>query len=576
MVATSFAATETHRPLSADALRRFAGPMHGPVFWAALWAAAVAAELVALSSIVLADEPVAGFRALFRLVGGAFVACGLVAWRRRPDSRSGLLMVLAGFGLLVEPVFAHVDSPTLRFFGDILEDAWAIAMIALLLSFTSGGRLATRADRVLVGVIAAGTLAEVVRHFFLERDGNFLLARADAAIADGLLAFQGLCTIVGCLGVAVVIGVRFKRASTPARRGMLPSVAGVASLLFFAVAQTPTTPPPVQWLAVSSLLLVPAGFLGSLLRSRLARGGLTDLFGELRILRGSELQARLARATGDPSLVLAYRTAGTDDYADAHGDPVALPPAAGRAVTPLDGAALVYDAALEEDPALIEAVAVAATIALEHQQLQTDSQAARQRLVAAGDAERRRLERDLHDGAQQRLVTIAIQLRMIQADIRRDPEAAEALVKTAGQELAHSLEELRELARGLHPAVLDHGIASALTSLAARSAVPTAVSCDPLGQVPRPVELALYFVACEALANVGKYAGATAASIRVTRSGDAIAIEIADDGVGGAQAGGGSGLSGLRDRVEALAGHLRVTSPAGAGTVVTAEVPCAS
>ncbi len=124
--------------------------------------------------------------------------------------------------------------------------------------------------------------------------------------------------------------------------------------------------------------------------------------------------------------------------------------------------------------------------------------------------------------------------------------------------------------------MLDHGIASALTSLAARSAVPTAVSCDPLGQVPRPVELALYFVACEALANVGKYAGATAASIRVTRTGDAIAIEIADDGVGGAQAGGGSGLSGLRDRVEALAGHLRVTSPAGAGTVVTAEVPCAS
>ena len=124
--------------------------------------------------------------------------------------------------------------------------------------------------------------------------------------------------------------------------------------------------------------------------------------------------------------------------------------------------------------------------------------------------------------------------------------------------------------------MLDHGIASALTSLAARSAVPTAVSCDPLGELPRPVELALYFVACEALANVGKYAQARTASIQVTRANGTVAIEIADDGIGGARATGGSGLSGLEDRVEALAGRLLVTSPAGAGTVVSAELPCAS
>jgi signal transduction histidine kinase len=240
-----------------------------------------------------------------------------------------------------------------------------------------------------------------------------------------------------------------------------------------------------------------------------------------------------------------------------------------------DGGALVYDAALDEDPGLVEVIATAAAIALEHDRLEDESRATQQRLVAAGDAERRRLERDLHDGAQQRLVSVAIQLRLIEADIRRDPEAAAARVTSASGELALSLEELRELARGIHPAVLEHGIASALISLAARSAVPTAVSCEE-GELPRRVELALYFVACEALANVGKYAQATAASVRLTRTTGSVAIEIADDGVGGAQAARGSGLSGLQDRVEALSGRLLVTSPAGAGTVVSAQLPCAS
>jgi signal transduction histidine kinase len=196
--------------------------------------------------------------------------------------------------------------------------------------------------------------------------------------------------------------------------------------------------------------------------------------------------------------------------------------------------------------------------------------------VAAADTERRRLERDLHDGAQQRLVALALQLRLIQADIHRDPATAEALVATARDQLADSLEELRELARGIHPAVLEHGLGSALESLAARSTVPTAVSCETPGHLPQEVELAVYFVACEALANVAKYARATAASVRLSRTAAGVAIEIADDGVGGADAARGSGLRGLADRVEALDGHLLVTSPPGAGTVITAELPCGS
>ena len=231
----------------------------------------------------------------------------------------------------------------------------------------------------------------------------------------------------------------------------------------------------------------------------------------------------------------------------------------------------------------MEAVRAAATLALSNEQLLAESearlaevQASRQRIVAAGDAERRRLERDLHDGAQQRLVALALQLRMIRSDIRRDPAQAEQMVTTASEELAHSLQELRELARGIHPATLDQGLVSALESLATRSTVATAVTCDGPEHVPKPVELAVYFVACEALANVGKYAQATTASLHLSRTPGGVAIEIADDGVGGADATRGSGLHGLVDRVEALNGHLRVTSPPGAGTVITAELPCES
>jgi signal transduction histidine kinase len=542
---------------SRSVVNRFAVPARGPAFWAALWALLVAAETAAVTSIVFADDPVPGYRAIFRLVGGAYVACGLIGWRRRPDSYSGPLMVAVGFGLLVEPVFSQFDNPTIRLFGDLLEDVWAIPMVALLVTFLHGGRLEGTAERVLVGVVIFQAFVELLRHLFLPREGNFLLVQADAGIADAFLAVFVLCVIFACLGTAVVIGVRFARASPPRRRAMGPSVAGIVCLLFFAAVNSLDIV-VLAYLAVTSLLLIPAAFLYGLLRSRLARGGVADLFGEIRTLRGEELQARLARAAGDPSLELVRGNPG--------------PVAPGRAVAALDGGALVYDPALDEDPELVEVIAAAASLALERDRLGAESRATQQRLVAAGDAERRRLERDLHDGAQQRLVAVAMQLRLIQADIRIDPAAAEARVASASGELANSLEELRELARGIHPAVLDHGLEAALSSLAIRSPVPTAVSCDAV-ELSREAELALYFVACEALANVAKYAQARAASVDLTVASGRVTIQIADDGIGGAAPSPGSGLHGLQDRVAAFGGHLRVTSPVGAGTVVTAELP---
>jgi signal transduction histidine kinase len=325
-----------------------------------------------------------------------------------------------------------------------------------------------------------------------------------------------------------------------------------------------------------------------LLRSRLARAGLAELFRELRTIRGGELAEALARTVGDPELLVAHRLP-DGRYASADGTPESLPPATGdRAIAPVEiggreVAAIVYDADLEDDGELVDALCAAAGIVIENENLHQESetrltelQTSRQRIVAAGDAERRRLERNLHDGAQQRLVALAMQLRLAQSHIRDDPAAAEALVTSASDELARSLAELRDLARGLHPATLEHGLGTALESLASRSTVPTAVTCDVGENMPRPVELALFFVACEALANVGKYANATAASIRAWQTGDGVAIEIADDGLGGADSAAGSGLRGLSDRVEALDGLLLVTSPPGAGTVVTAEIPCAA
>ena len=255
---------------------------------------------------------------------------------------------------------------------------------------------------------------------------------------------------------------------------------------------------PLVWILNTALLTVPAALLWGLLRSRLARGGLADLFRELGTRRGVQLEAGLAKTLGDPRLVLAYRVPGERSYIDGGGQPVAPPPPGGdRTAAPIerDGrelGMLVYDASLDDDPELVEAVAATAAIALDDARLQAESEdrlaelrASRERIVAAGDAERRRLERNLHDGAQQRLVSVALQLRMIQSRIRTDPALAEQLVSSAADELSQSLEELRELARGIHPAVLNHGLQAALKSLASRASVATTVSFESPGAPAR-------------------------------------------------------------------------------------------
>ncbi|HEX6618131.1 MAG TPA: histidine kinase [Solirubrobacteraceae bacterium] len=556
---------------------------------------ALGAEFAALVPVIWpGGERVETVQVIYRLIGGSFAACGLIAWRRRPDSRSGVLMAAAGAGFFTSAIVGQFDAPIAQTASILVQELWAPFFVALLLTLLTSGRLESRVDWLLVGAfVLALWVLQVVWLLFYEQDGNLLAAFPNADIADAVDKGQRSLAGLACVAVAVVVATRWRAASRPRRRALLPSVAGSVALLLFAALLTNdlitgSRSQAVLWLAICSLVSVPAAFLVGLLRSRLARGGLADLFRDLKTTRGVGLQEALAKTLGDPSLVVAYRLPKSLGYADADGHPVLVPPIAqdrSAATVESDGtelAALIYDASLDDDPELVEAVRAAAGMALENEHLHAEArsrlaevQASRERIVAASDAERRRLERNLHDGAQQRLVALSLQLRLLEGRVGDDP-SAQALVSNASSQLAESLAELRELARGIHPAVLNHGLAAALDSLAARSPVPTAVSFDADESLPEPVELAAYFVASEALTNVAKYAQATTATVRVSQEGRNAIIEIADDGVGGADETGGSGLRGLADRVEALDGRLTVVSPPGAGTTVVAELPCGS
>ena len=562
-----------------------------------LWPLGIAAEFAALFFLFRGDAEVTAVAVVNRSVGGSFIACGLIAWQYRPDSRTGALMALTGFMFLSEALLSEVDSHVFYTIGQWSGNWWTPPFAALVLGFPSG-RLGARLDRAIVGgfVVTSVVLQFVWLLFFPFPGGqeNAFLISADPGLANTIDRFESFCS--GTLGlVLAIVGItRWLGAAPPLRRLLLPALAGslTALVLIIQVYYALITGEFIRSSQeVTSVLLVsvPLAFLFGMLSQQLARAGMGDLVVALQQAPDSRrLGEVLAKALGDPSLVLAYWLPRFDAYVDADGTPVPLPePGSGRAATFVDNdgrhiAALVHDAALSHQPELLEVVCAAANVAIERERLQAELgarvvelRASRERIVSAGDAERRRLERNLHDGAQQRLVAIALQLRLLQGRIHDDP-SAEQLVTTASDELALSMAELRELARGLHPAVLEHGLATALEGRAARSTVHTTVSYEPPGRLPEAVELAAYFVASEALANVGKYAQATSVTMRVWQAGPLASIEVADDGIGGADDTAGSGLRGLADRVEALDGRLRVVSPPGAGTTVTAELPCGS
>jgi signal transduction histidine kinase len=294
----------------------------------------------------------------------------------------------------------------------------------------------------------------------------------------------------------------------------------------------------------------------------------------------------LAESLGDSSVAIAYWLPDREAFVDEAGRPVALPePGSGRAWTAVeqDGrrvAAIVHDAALDTSAELVQAAAAASSLAIDNERLKADLRArvedlrvSRLRIVEAADEARRRIERDLHDGAQQQLLALALELRVLRASIS-DPEAG-PLVDALAVRLDAALRDLRELARGIHPAILTRsGLEPAVAALAERAPVTVHVESTIEGRLPPAVEAAAYFVVAEALTNVARYADAPEARVELRRDGEAgIVVLVSDDGVGGADLSTGSGLRGLQDRLAVVEGVLSIDSPPGAGTRLEARIP---
>jgi len=334
--------------------------------------------------------------------------------------------------------------------------------------------------------------------------------------------------------------------------------------------------------------VAPLVFLMGLIDERLGRASIADLMvGSTVTLGPTELQDGVRRSLRDPSARVVYWMPDFDSYADVEGKSVDLDGLADASLTPVgDGehpmALLIHDPALDYETTLLNSVAAATSMFIHKAQLEVELRArvdelrgSRMRILGAEQRERRRLERDLHDGAQQRLLALSLSLGEIESQVGDDDDLR-ARVDEARSEVAASLEELRNLAHGIHPAALiDHGLAVALESLATRAPIPVEVTTVPLDGISRTAEMTGFYLVSEALANVAKHSQASTATIDVEIDGDTLVVEVKDDGVGGAYARDGSGLRGLADRVEAVGGRLMVWSPPGGGTRLRAEIPCA-
>jgi signal transduction histidine kinase len=546
------------------------------------------------------------------LVGWSTIAAGLVAWFRRPGTPGGRLLTAAGFAWFLGAVsWASND-------GGAFQGYYVLLVSVLVLTYPSG-RIGDRASLLLLvalGVtLASSTFGRLVFMQNVSISGNCdptdptCTKIPSDLFGNAIPGFELYNTLdyayrfvlgLEIVGVLAVILHRFVMSTRPNRRVLLPPVAMAAALaaaIGLAVARRSTGFDPSladTFLVgvVIALTALPHAFTWDLVRGRLARGAVADLVVQLaRPATPDVLGASLGRALGDPSLSVLVWSPEAGAYLDEAGHPAELPTRDGSRATTLLArenvpiGALVHDPALRLNAELLRSVSAAAALTIDNMRLAAEVQAqldevraSRARIVAAGLEERQRLERDLHDGAQQQLVTLAIALREARSrvDAATDPELARSLGDAAERAMS-AVVELRELARGIHPPVLtEAGLTAALDSLAARAPLPVAVDAPlPEGLAPA-VAATAYFVVAEALTNVAKHAHAHRAHVRAEIVDGRLRIEVDDDGVGGADIAGGTGLRGLADRVAALGGSISVQSPPGGGTRLVAEIPCAS
>ncbi len=502
-------------------------------------------------------------------VGWAFIICGLVAWSRRPQTRTGVLLTATGFAWFLGTLSLS-EVEVIAAFGAALLTLHRGPLFHAIVGYPSG----RPSGRFELGVVTVGYLYAAI----------VSVGRSDAA------------TLVAALLIVVTTARGYLMANGPERQARARAIAAAASLalvlggssLMRLLRSRPEAEGAVLWAYEGVLVLIAVGFLADLLWGRWAQAAVTKLVVDLgEPTESGTLRNRLANALGDPSLQVAYWLPESSGYVDEGGVPIVLPgPGSERAMTVIERhgepiAALVHDAAVLDDPGLADSVAAAAAIALSNVRLQAeirrqvaDVAVSRRRVLEAGDAQRRRLQEQLRDGAARHLTGVreALELARRESGSASGGPAVERLAE-AQRELQQAQTELRELADGIHPARLTETGLVALWSIAERAPFTVDVTV-PRGRFPPAVEAAIYFVCSEALANVAKYANASRVTINVMRSPGRLAVEVSDDGIGGADLAAGSGLRGLGDRLEALGGQLRVESPLGIGTRILGELPC--
>jgi signal transduction histidine kinase len=495
---------------------------------------------------------------------------------------------------LVGRALNQLDDDTAYITGLWLGDLWGVLFFWVLVGFPDG-RVGPGFDRLvpLLMAVVFGPL-ELAWLLFWRPAGhptNPLVVWPDHAAADNIDTAQRLIVVLAAVTLAAVLARRWLAASRPLRRVLVPGWAGAAALLLAAglniLSKLGVEATAVRRLLLLAMAAVPIAVVGGIVRARLARAGIGDLVLDLHGDPPPErVREATARALGDPSLEIGYWLAKPGLYATADGTPVELPADGnGRSTTFIERngapiAALVHDSSLDDEPELLSAVAAAAAIALENGQLHADLQSRMDELhgmqrwaSAAGALERRRLERDLHDGTQQRLIALAADLALLERRAAANPELAERLVR-AREQVAASLAELRDVAHGRRPAVLDAGgLAAAIRSAVATLDVPTRLRLDVPDNLPEHVETGIYYVIAECLANIGRHARASTVEVEVTQHRNQLWVDVCDDGVGGADLARGSGLRGLARRVDDLGGRFDVRQPTGGGTHVHAELP---
>jgi signal transduction histidine kinase len=530
----------------------------------------------------------------------AYLGVGLIAWQRHPAERIGLLFTIVGYAWFL-PALTRLHYPLPFTIGYLTGSLYQASLAHLALAWPYG-RLRSRLEiAVVAGSYAWNVGNNLVQMLFwnprtngcgVACPANLLLVDSSARLYSTVGTVASFFGIFVTAAVVALVGWHWWSARGYARRAMTRLIWVALPIgAYVIILETPSN------LGLSNLLMygfgpliliaAPAAYAIGMVRAQLARRAVGAALVDLEPgPPPGRLRDALAAALGDPALQLAFRVAGHGRYLDTSDqavDPAQLP--AGRMLTALDPAGdtvLIHHEELRHEPDLVRVTVTAACLALEHSRLQAEVQAqleqvraSRARIVQAGDAERRRLERDLHDGAQQRLVTLSLALGMARSRAAgADPELV-SLIESAGKEAQEALVELRELARGIHPAVLtETGLAGAIQALAERSPVATTITAVPPGRFPAAIEATAYFVVSEALANVAKHALAGSAQVTIRQLPGRLMVQVSDDGAGGARPEGGSGLRGLADRVASVGGVLRVDSRPGCGTHLEADIPC--